>query len=107
MHELIGKKVLITTQDWFYGKDGRQYKAIHGTLKGVHESSKTLGFIPNRAHANWYIEIGEMTVMGCQVMYISECETAHTGDVDDWRTSDTEKGGIVKYNRPSIIYTVS
>lgn len=33
MQNFINKKVLVTTQGWFYGKDGRSYRAVHGTLK--------------------------------------------------------------------------
>jgi len=71
----IGKKVLITTSNWFIAPDGKDYRAVHGTLKGVHEAGKSLGFIPNRSHANWFIEVGSMIIMGCQVMYVIECET--------------------------------
>lgn len=40
MQNFINKKVLVTTQNWFYGKDGKQYKSVHGTLKAVHEAGK-------------------------------------------------------------------
>lgn len=75
MLDKIGKKVLITTSNWFIAPDGKDYRAVHGTLKGVHEAGKSLGFIPNRSHANWFIEVGSMIIMGCQVMYVIECET--------------------------------
>lgn len=104
MHNLINKKVLITTQGWFYGTDGKQYKAVHGTLKGVHESGKTLGFIPNRSHANWYIEIGEMIIMGCQVMYIIQCDSVNTNNVIDWSTELESEKGIKEYERPTAIF---
>jgi hypothetical protein len=51
MHPYINKKVLITTDRWFYAPNGKQYRAAFGTLKGVHEAGETLGFIHNRAHA--------------------------------------------------------
>lgn len=98
MNDFIGKKVLITTQGWFYGKDGKQYRAIHGTLKAVHESAKTLGFIPNRAHANWYFEIGDMVIMGCQVLYVQQADEVNTGNV--WETLDN--GDLQQ--RPTQIY---
>lgn len=107
MHNLINKKVLITTQGWFYGKDGRSYRGVHGTLKGVYEAGKTLGFIPNRAHANWFIEIGEMVIMGCQVMYIIECDTVNTNDVTDWITEGQTELGTEGQQRPTAIYSVS
>jgi hypothetical protein len=107
MKDLINKKVLVTTQGWFYGKDGRSYKAVHGTLKAVQEAGKTLGFIPNRAHANWFIEIGEMIIMGCQVMYIVECEEVNTNNVKDWTTEGQSEFGIKEYTRPTTIYLVN
>lgn len=103
MQGFLNKKVLITTNSWFYGKDGKQYRAVHGTLKGIHEAGKTLGFIPNRSHANWFIEVGEMVIMGCQVMYIVECEEVHTGNVIEWTGEKDSK----EYERPSAIYVVN
>lgn len=89
-----------------YGKDGRSYRGVHGTLKAVHEAGSTLGFIPNRSHANWFIEIGEMIIMGCQVMYIIECENVNTGSVTDWTTEGSGEKGIKEYERPTAIYVV-
>ena len=107
MEDLIDKKVLITTQGWFYGKDGKLYRSVHGTFKGVFEAGKTLGFIPNRSHANWYIKIGEMTIMGCQVLYVQECETVNVDRVIDYTTEGQGEKGIKEYERPTAIYTVS
>jgi hypothetical protein len=106
MQDLINKKVLVTTEAWFIGRDGRSYRAIHGTLKAVHEVGKTLGFIPNRSHANWFIEIGEMIIMGCQIMYMEQCNTVHTGSVMDW-TTEENVNGIKEYERPTSIYIVT
>lgn len=102
MQEYIGKKVLITTQNYFIGKDGKQYRSVHGTLNAIHEAGKTLGFIPNRAHANWFIEVGDMVIMGCQVMYLEQVECVNTASTKDWK--DDEKGGIIEYSRPTLIY---
>lgn len=101
MHTYINNKVLITTSDWFYAPDGKYYKSVWGTLKGVHEAGKSLGFIPNRSHANWYIEIGNMTLMGCRVMYVIKCDSPFFGRVKDW---NQEKGEYFEYERPSVIY---
>lgn len=107
MNNFINKKVLITTQGWFYGKDGKQYRAVHGTLKAIHEAGKTLGFIPNRSHANWFIEIGEMIIMGCQVMYIIECEDVITTNVMDWGNPEQGENKAKEFERPSTIYVVN
>ncbi len=107
MLSYVNQKVLITTNNWFIAPDGKQYRAVHGTLKAVHESGKTLGFIPNRSHANWFIEIGEMIIMGCQVMYIVKTETVNTDDVDEWKMESDSIGKAVKYLRPTSIYLTS
>lgn len=104
MLEYVGKKVLITTSNWFIAPDGIQYKAVHGTLKGVHEAGKSLGFIPNRSHANWFIEVGDMVIMGCQVMYVVKTETVNTGDVEEWKSESDSIGKAVKYLKPTSIY---
>jgi hypothetical protein len=105
MQEFVNKKVLVTTSNWFYGKDGKQYRAIHGTLKGITEASKTVGFVPNRTHANWYYEIGNMIIMGCQVMYIELCDEVETGHVTDFSVDTTNDVNPVKeYLRPTSIY---
>jgi hypothetical protein len=103
MHEYINQKVLCTTQNWFYAPDGKQYKAVHGTMKGIHEAGKTLGFIPNRSHANWFLEIGDITIMGCQVLYVLKCDSVETGQIKDWK-NDEKNGGIEQYEHPSVIY---
>jgi|GEM_PF-3133273 len=103
MHNYINQKVLITCNGWFYAPDGLQYKVVFGTLKGVHEASKTLGFIPNRSHANWFIEIGNMTIMGCQVMYIIQTNNPKLGEVMDWKQEEG-KCTTVEYKRPTAIY---
>jgi len=101
MTNFINKKVLITAQNWFYGTDGKQYKAIWGTLKAVHEAGKTLGFIPNRSHANWFVEVGGMIVMGCQIMYLVGCEEKPPESCTDYQV----EAGIVKhYERPTSIF---
>jgi len=103
MLALINKKVLITTQNWFTAPDGKDYKSCWGTLKAIHEAGKSLGFIPNRSHANWFIEVGNMIIMGCQVMYVIDCpEKPKMEMVKAW-TSHAEKG-IIEYDRPTIIY---
>ncbi len=103
MIDLIGEKVLITTSNWFYAPDGKLYRAVWGTLRSVNEAGKTLGFIPNRAHANWFLQVGELTVMGCQVMYVLRChEKPELGHVKDY--SADPANGVKEYDRPGSIY---
>lgn len=103
MHEYIGKNVLITTQAWFYAPDGQNYRAVWGKLNSINEAGKTLGFIPNRAHANWFVEVGKMTIMGCQVMYIIQFDNKpNTADHLSWTTDAAN--GLKSFQEPNVIY---
>lgn len=101
MKDFIGQKVLITTSGWFFAPDGTEYRSVYGTLKAVHEAGKTLGFIPNRSHANWFIEIGNMIIMGCQVMYITRTDNPVLGPVKTWSMKECV---VTEYERPTMIY---
>jgi hypothetical protein len=101
MQNLINKKVLITTSNWFTAPDGVNYKAVWGTLKSINEAGKTLGFIPNRAHANWYIEIGCMFIMGCQALYVVQADEVLTGDTKSWSLIE---GKFSEYDKPTVIF---
>ena len=82
MKNLIGENVLITCGNWFYAPDGKQYRAVWGPLFSISEAKDKLGFSPGRAHANWFIEIGNMVITGCQVNYCLHCpEQPETGRV--------------------------
>jgi hypothetical protein len=77
----LGNKYLISTDDWFYGPDGQQYKAVFGTVTGVRSDEEALGIKTNRHATNWYIEIGNMIIVGCQVHYVTRtdrCEKRRT-----------------------------
>lgn len=101
--ENIGRKVLVTTHDWFYAPNGLDYKAVFGTLKAIEESSKLVGFNTTRgAFANWVYTIGEVVVMGCQVLYIIYTDEINTSEkIDDWHPDH----GV--YQRPNRIYITS
>lgn len=45
--------------------------------------------------------------MGCQVMYIVECEEVNTNNVKDWTTEGQSEFGIKEYTRPTTIYLVN
>ena len=98
----VGQKALITTNAWFYAPDGRQYRAVFGTIKAVRTSEDTLGVRTNARSTNWYVEIGNLTVAGCQICYALRCDSVHTGPAKDW-SADAEKG-LTEYDRPSAIY---
>ena len=65
----LNTKMLITTDAWFYAPDGENYRAVFGTVKGVHKDKETLGIETNKGSANWYVEIGNMFIAGCQIHY--------------------------------------
>lgn len=96
-----GKKCLISTDNWFYAPDGVQYKAVHGTVKGVFHDEETLGIKTNRGSTNWYVQIGNMVIAGCQIHYAIECENVNMEEVAD---SSIEAGEIKRYTRPCYIY---
>ena len=71
------KKMLLTTDNWFYAPDGQAYKAVYGTVKRVMNDEETLGIKTNIGSSNWYVEIGNMFIAGCQIHYAiqtDECD---------------------------------
>jgi hypothetical protein len=96
-----GQKALLTVDNWFYAPDGKQYRAVFGTVRAVRSSEQTLGVRTNAKSTNWYVEIGCMTVAGCQIHYATRCDECHTGAVTDWR--DTENGPVERA-RPTAIF---
>lgn len=104
MKDKIGKNVLATCSAWFCAPDGKEYKAIHGTLKAIHTSESTLGFTPSRTHTNWYFEIGNIIIAGCQILYLIESENVNMERVMNWHS---DVSGIKEFERPCIIYNAN
>ena len=75
----IGSKVLLTVDNWFFAPDGQNYRAVWGTIKGIRQDSEVLGLKTNARSTNWYIEIGNMIVAGCQIHYAVECAAPSFG----------------------------
>lgn len=99
----IGKKALISCDNWFIAPDGCEYKAVFGTIKSVRTSEETLGVKTNAKSTNWYVEIGNMTVAGCQIHYAICTDTCNTGGAQGW-SIDPRKDGAYTYERPSLVY---
>lgn len=99
--EYLNQKVLLTTASWFYAPDGRQYKGVWGTLKAVQEVKEKLGFVPNRSHANWFYEIGDMVIMGCQVQVCIQTDQRPPDIGKGW---DVKDGVVMNFETPSPIY---
>jgi len=88
----IGKKMLITTDEWFYAPDGISYRGVFGTLKKVMSDSDLLGIKTNRHSTNWYVQIGNMMIAGCRIHYaivtddacfdVTQTEDVHEGKMN-------------------------
>lgn len=97
----VGSCVLVTTDNWFYGPDGRQYRGVFGTVRGVYSDQETLGIKTNARSTNWYAEIGNVTIAGCQVHYVIRCNTPPPATLNDYEVKD---GVVTFFDRPACIY---
>lgn len=97
----IGQKVLLTTHNWFIAPDGRQYMAAYGTVKAVLDSTEVLGVRTNARSTNWYVELGNMTIAGCQIFYAVRTDSCNLGEVEQYEMKD---GQCLKCMVPSKIY---
>lgn len=93
---LLGKKVLVTCGCWFYAPDGRQYRAVHGTVHGAFTAEDTLGIRPNGRSTNWYLSIGNMTIAGCQIHYIVKANSYVSTPVLDTSTGNEDKAPVAR-----------
>lgn len=98
-------KYLITTDNWFFAPDGKQYKAVWGNVVIVEDSY--LGIKTNRNSSNWYARVGNgdthVLVAGCQIHYAVRCEERpNVEDTQDFMTSP--EVGITVFNRPTNIW---
>jgi hypothetical protein len=70
----IGMETSLIGQ-WFFGKDGQQYKSVWGKSK-VLEAKDILGLKPSNS-ANWYLQVGDnenaVFVAGCRIHYAMIC----------------------------------
>lgn len=98
----VGKKVLVTTSCWFIAPDGLEYKAVFGTVKAVRTAEETLGIRPNGRSTNWYAEIGNITIAGCQIHYAIQTETCNSQPAKS--LAATAEVGCNEYERPCNIY---
>lgn len=98
----VGKKVLVTTDNWFVAPDGLQYRAVFGTVQGIFTDSEALGIKTNSRSTNWYAQVGNMMIAGCQIHYaIVTDETAAGERVRDY---SVEGGECKEFRRPVQIY---
>lgn len=81
----IGDMALVTTNGWFYAPDGRTYRAVFGKIKAIHSSEEQLGVKRGPRDVSWYMEIGDMVIAGCQILYAVNCTCVQTGSVHEKR----------------------
>ncbi len=101
MNYKIGEKYLLTTNEWFFAPDGESYRAVFGTLKGIHSDNETLGIKTNARSANWYVEIGNMMIAGCQIFYGIQTDECADGNVAQ---TNIHNGEAVRSWAPVSIY---
>lgn len=90
---IMDGKYLITTHEWFYAPDGKQYRAVWGEVS-ILESKEVLGLDPNRVTSNYCYRVGteehHIIIGGCQVTYSVKCDIMpETGEVS--QTFEGEK----------------
>lgn len=95
-----GMKVLVTTDNWFCGPDGLQYRAVYGTLIGVFTDQQVLGIKTNARSTNWYAQIGGCLIAGCQIHYACIAGDMPPARVPTWNTHD---GKTIVDERPSDV----
>lgn len=78
----VGDTVLLTTDNWFFAPDGRQYRAVFGTVYGIFNDHEVLGIKTNARSTNWYVGIGNMIVAGCQIHYAVKTDTCSFEKID-------------------------
>lgn len=96
-----GDTVIVTCDNWFYAPDGREYRAVFGTVRAARTAEDTLGIRPNGKSTNWYLEIGNMTIAGCQIHYLVKAPSFCRDSV---LTQGTHEGRIVDTTRACGIY---
>jgi hypothetical protein len=99
-------KYLITTDNWFYAPDGKQYRGVWGNVEIV--SDAILGIKTNVRSSNWFAKVGSednhVIIAGCQIHYAVKCENEPNNEpVEDY---NIEGGKISKFTRPSMSYYI-
>lgn len=96
-----GKKYLITTSSWFFAPDGQSYTAAFGTVRGVRLAEEVLGVKPNRQSANWYVEIGNLVIAGCQIHFAVRTDTCSN---EPWLREEAHEGKVLTTGVQGRIY---
>ena len=78
-----------------------RYSAVFGTVKSIINATDQLGITVNARSMNFYTEIGNLSIAGCQVHYALQCErdNVNLGNVNDFSVKD---GEVVYYTRGQL-----
>ncbi len=96
-----GDRVLVSVDNYFFAPDGRQYRAVYGTIRAPHTAEVSLGIRPNGKSTNWYLEIGNMLIAGCQIHYLVKSDSVDFGTTESWSVHEgVAKSTVV----PTYIY---
>lgn len=91
-------KYIITSDSWFIGPDGEEYRAVWGEVQVLEDSF--LGVRTNRNSTNWFLRVGtdddHVIIAGCQVHHAAKVDvpkikkyingwTFHDGAVNESR----------------------
>lgn len=67
---------LITTDNFFFGSDGKQYRSAFGEVKILNDD--VLGIKTNARSSNWFVKVGtnqnHIIIAGCQIHYALKCK---------------------------------
>lgn len=96
-----GDKALITCDNFFIAPDGKTYRGVFGTIGTVRTSEESLGVKTNARSTNWYLEIGNMLLAGCQIHYAIKTDKVNLGAGESWAQHE---GRTVVDTTPSQIY---
>ena len=97
-------KYLITTDAWFTGPDGNDYRSVWGEVSIL--TDEVLGIKTNARSANWFAKVGtekhHLIIAGCQIHYAMRCEERPSSDGTTVWDYNPDKVGIHK--TPNRIY---
>lgn len=89
-------KYLITTDNWFYAPNGKQYKAAWGDVQIIEDTF--LGLKTNRNSSNWFAKVGSEQ----KHIVIAGCQITTEQVIDDLRTRGFRVNRIHRLNRFEI-----
>lgn len=98
------EKYLISTDNWFYAPDGKQYRSVWGSVTIMSDSF--LGIKTNIRSSNWFAKVGteknHVIIAGCQIHYAVKCDDKP--NTEKVEADHLNEGKYVYSKRMSHIY---